>query len=383
MKQYFDCFIGKTITINDNTVLIDRVIGRGASCVTYECTLLKNGNLRRKMILKEFMPSYAGFPINEVFTTDSVEYNNNEIVGRYMPALFQEFEDAYYKYLETIKHIDALIDEILTSGSGYKRYLVPLPDKHYRKFNIDKEHHTYNAFMLFDYESLDIEKTIGQYSFIQRIKIVEVLCKVIAKFHEENLLFCDLKPSNFIYDFDDVLPILKLFDFDSVIMIDDKQIDANEVFGTPFFSAPEVLQKKTSRICKASDVYSIGAILLYFALYNQLKNENINMYKPITFLDECYINSLVDEEGCTQGFCKCFVETIKKYTDSNLNKRYNRDSNMQPAQQLSQDIRVLIDIFENRGIHPHLMFDYAKKQSDEFNKTNTIDENLLSEVTTK
>lgn len=79
--------------------------------------------------------------------------------------------------------------------------------------------------------------------------------------HAAQLLYLDVKPSNFLVPFDGEMNInthnVSLYDINSIYALSS---DFPKVSGTPGFRAPEVLQGKAEN---RSDIYSIGAILFY------------------------------------------------------------------------------------------------------------------------
>ncbi len=360
---------GKMIHFDESRKIeIIEMIGRGASCITYSCWLYINGAKNKKMLLKEFVPTRSGFPIETIISIESVKISGKTFEGRYLPAAKEEYND----YLTTLDSIDKIISNIQIIDNKMARYIVSLPDKYNRKFELDLENHLYNAFMLFNYDSNDINQSIHQFSIEQRLVIAETLCRIVAKFHELNLVFCDLKPSNFLYDFDGATAILRLFDFDSVVILQDNLQLGDEYKtpgGTEFFSAPEVINNYHYKIGPLSDVYSLAAILLYFVLYEQLKADDLSLYTPKDFLKEDYFNLLMKSDtdnskfNITKGFCMKFKKIIEKFADENPKNRYDRNNN-QPAVQLADEIHILREIHENKGVHPEVILNYANKSKE-------------------
>ena len=85
------------------------------------------------------------------------------------------------------------------------------------------------------------------------------LCEAIAHIHEHGILHRDLKPENVIICEDGKL---KLIDF-GVAAVDEASVGTIDgvVFGTPAYTAPEVLNRGSVSASRASDIYSLGLIL--------------------------------------------------------------------------------------------------------------------------
>lgn len=99
--------------------------------------------------------------------------------------------------------------------------------------------------------------------------------------HERNISHRDLKPENFVFsDRSDDSP-MKLIDFGCAIQVGDEDI-VHDVAGSPYYVAPEVLQhnfKRTGRVWKAADMWSIGVIVFLlvhgYPPFNGEKQEQI------------------------------------------------------------------------------------------------------------
>jgi len=93
------------------------------------------------------------------------------------------------------------------------------------------------------------------------------MCHGLAHAHSAGLLHRDIKPANVLID-DDAQP--KIVDFGLVRPMSEFQTEG-EVFGTPGYTAPEVLNDPL-KVDQRSDIYSMG-IMLYELLTAQLPGD--------------------------------------------------------------------------------------------------------------
>jgi len=85
----------------------------------------------------------------------------------------------------------------------------------------------------------------------------------LAHCHERNITHRDLKPENFVFETKSPESNMKLIDFGCAVRAADDEL-IKDVAGSPYYVAPEVLvsdYKRTGRIWKASDMWSIGVIV--------------------------------------------------------------------------------------------------------------------------
>lgn len=117
-------------------------------------------------------------------------------------------------------------------------------------------------------EAITLEEYIKEKGCIDGKQCMDfglLLCDVIEKMHEHSdgpYAFVDLKPSNILVD--SKLERIWICDFEASYHISENAVNIEEyttkVLGTEIYSAPEVLYGKPML---SSDIYSIGAVLLY------------------------------------------------------------------------------------------------------------------------
>ena len=87
------------------------------------------------------------------------------------------------------------------------------------------------------------------------------LAKVIKKYHSNGVLHLDIKPEN-IFILPETNEHIMLYDFDSLLWKEElKDGSALRISFSDGYAAPELAQGNRKKICEATDIYSIGAIV--------------------------------------------------------------------------------------------------------------------------
>ena len=89
------------------------------------------------------------------------------------------------------------------------------------------------------------------------IRLVTGICEGLAHAHENGILHRDIKPSNILLDLS-AQP--KIGDFGLARSIENKIQEGEEIFGTPHYTAPEVINSPQSVDYRA-DIFSVGVLL--------------------------------------------------------------------------------------------------------------------------
>lgn len=398
MTIYND-LVGLTVIFSkDKKVNIkERCSNRGHNCVSYIGNLIVNEAgieiNKGKCLVKEFAPQ-------DFDTCNKVKSDNEFFVSRILTSQEKNFEEAYKSFRNNIEKTIAIINKINKSEDPtLKNYIVDFPPAcdNSMLFDYDKKNNSYKGLMLYPYESADASKKISVMSIEEKLKSLAMLCRIINEFHENGIAIIDLKPENYIYYLDKInQPHIRLFDFDSVLEIDEDGFikDLNCLpSGTPFFSAPEVLPEDETdealvewellikwRIGKLSDVYSLGAILLYYLFYDifdqlvpDMKEFSANDLEDI--LCESTYEIVKSKYNISIGFWNRFCELICSSMNSDVFSR------APSALFLADEINTLLDIYRHKGVHPEVILDSAKKlsNSNDF-KLSDFNKDLLCEV---
>lgn len=386
MMQNESCsLIGLTIQFPNGkkAKVLSLLSDKGKSCVAYNGEIIStdcNGKEHReKCIIKEFAPE--GFTRNTDVIGKDKYYDS-----RILPAQKNEFFEAFVQFKTDMDKIRWDISDMINEDPALKNYVVNIPDESNKIFEFNEDNGSYKGIMLFPYESSDAAEKIKALDISERLDMLIKLCKIIDKFHQQNMILIDLKPENFIYYNDEINSYIKLFDFDSVSAVDKNGLLSNDKLpcGTPFFSSPEVLQQ-TKSVNKFSDVYSVGAMLFYFITIDVfdklvLETESFSITKLKKILNSTTFESLnKSEKELTLGFWNKFVSIIKTSMNEIRTKR-NFNNGDSPIISLSKEIEILKEIYEHKGVHPEIMLDNAKEMAESPDFLKEYDENLLCEV---
>jgi serine/threonine protein kinase len=123
------------------------------------------------------------------------------------------------------------------------------------------EHRPFLVMELADHGSLD--SWIERDGFVPELSVLDIGVKVISALDsalQRNLLHRDIKPGNILFD---EYGEPKLVDFGLACAAEDKKEYEADVFGTPYYVAPEKIQRHGEDF--RSDMYSLGGTL-YHAL---------------------------------------------------------------------------------------------------------------------
>lgn len=111
------------------------------------------------------------------------------------------------------------------------------------------------------------------------IRLVTGICNGLSHAHENGIIHRDIKPSNILLDLN-TQP--KIGDFGLARPIGTKVQDGEEIFGTPHYTAPEVVDSPQSVGCRA-DIFSVG-VMLHELLTGKLPAED---QRPASAIVHC------------------------------------------------------------------------------------------------
>ena len=227
--------IGSTIQAKGGssyTYIIDRVIGDGASSIVYEAHYIDNAYGRHDVRLKECYPYASDIQRigTELVWVDTEAATNDKTA----------FITAYHKLLDF---------QNTTKLRNSTSHIFDLGEANGTLYSVMDV----NEGQTFEQDNSEKLSDI--------LKTTLALARVVEKYHNNGYLHLDIKPSNFL-----VIPetreLVILFDVDSVASMED--IASGKVKCVSYskgWAAPEQMQGRIDKLCPATDIYSIGAIL--------------------------------------------------------------------------------------------------------------------------
>ncbi len=250
---------------------VKSVIGEGGSTVCYEAVrTLKDGVVETGK-LKEF------YPADSVFGNKTWYYSLERLPnGQLVPGAgtVRKFDEMCKDYIDTYKLLENVMvdnpqNEILKSYIQYGEILYGCNDGDaqgvYSKENRRPTVYIWSRGVMgkgFDQYLSEVRNnptTDPEIKLKNILNVIYELTDCIKALHTAGLMHMDIKPENFLVQYDSDFEIkpnnVSLFDINTLCSIDSKYIHAA---GTDGFCAPEV---KSGKVDNRSDIYSIGAML--------------------------------------------------------------------------------------------------------------------------
>ena len=208
VKVKGNMFITKGDGTLRDTYKIGKVLGEGAFGEVRLCTHRESGEKRAVKVLKkvDMEQEEIDAMLNEINILRGVDHPN-------IVKIFEYFEDAKRFYIVT-QHIEGgeLFDSII-------------------KFGTFSEH--------------------------DAAVLTRQMLSVISYCHNRNIVHRDLKPENIMLESEKSYEDIKIIDFGTAQVFDPSK-HLKEQIGTPYYIAPEVLNKKYGKEC---DIWSSGVIV--------------------------------------------------------------------------------------------------------------------------
>lgn len=222
------------LRLGSQQLYIDGVIGEGASSIVYVAHGYDNLDNPVQWFVKECYP--IGETICRESKNQSLKWDNDAAKS----ASFERFTNAYLR-LRNMKNDSVIGNSIILATDIY--------DANGTKYTITETKHA---------------KTLNQVSFnsVSEMLVVTLeLTNIVKKIHAAGWLHLDLKPENILVD-PSSPNNMWMFDVDSfasIHAIEDRRI--RMLSFSKEWAAPEQVQGCLDKICLATDLYAIGAIL--------------------------------------------------------------------------------------------------------------------------
>lgn len=210
-------------------------VGRGASCIVYSAAYEDTAGHHHLVRLKECYPCHLNIRRN----TDGGLEVSTSFANAFAEAQ-KKFERAYAKNV-ALKNTLGLINSTMDAVDLFAC------------------NHTWYSVMACvegrDYRSVTDENL--QSLFVRML----ALARIIRKYHDHGVLHLDIKPEN-IFLIPETKEHMVLFDFDS--LVDKSDLENGTEIRISFsdgYAAPELVRGYKNKICEATDIYSIGAVV--------------------------------------------------------------------------------------------------------------------------
>lgn len=368
------------IKVDDNIVATHFTdMHQGSTSRAYTCELFKvNSNGKKTLMGKYIMKSF--FPKE---LTESLLETYDDISNSYFLEYldFNSVERRYEQFKAKEKQIKEFFDRIGAKDQHLLRHHFAKNDFFIIHHDTEKKHLTHLAFTA--YENNSIATNMKESSTKDKLISLIKLCSLVNRIHNAGMMLCDLKPENYLYFKDDDSAFIMFFDFDSISEINayGDCIDI-EHSGSKFYSGPECFSG--SVITYRQDIFSIGRILTRLMFDDITDLDKPGNIEPENLFSDSNFKALHNkDENINGGFWNRLKSIIEKSTNRIPEERYQYPNLFSPENEkfgetllLKNDLQVLLEIYETKGVHPEVMRDKANTL---FQKTD-IDENLLTDV---
>ena len=288
--------------------MIDHVIGYGASCLVYEAHYLDSRNYRKEIILKECYP----------YNSDTTRIGSKIVWSstEEQEKAFQRFNNAYEIAAKIQNESGAQsvsvysLDKFTENGT---QYIAAIPvGKSYDKTKSD--------------DLADI------------IRTALALTNAVGFYHKAGYLHLDIKPSNFIATEDQTGKgkNIVLFDVDTVVAQDDIQSgNLRSVSYSKEFAAPEQKMQQIKKLCPATDLFAVGAVLFERIMKRPVDSSDSNLFAAWEY-DERF-----DAKKVNPKAKRLLTEILSKTLAANVKRRYQSAEEMTKA--LDELLSVVTD----------------------------------------
>ena len=220
------------------TFVIRGLMGRGASCVVYLADHTDAEGICTEHVLKEYAPRDVELLRDETGTLHPLNAKENERFFRGM----ERFRAGAKIQLSLRREADARNTtsqlEGIYKGNGTLYLSMPC----------------------FSGVAYDQVEETNLYQLLQRIRAIT---GTVASYHRHGYLHLDIKPEN-VFALPETAELVLLFDFDSVVRIEEAADGMGVLSCTKTWAAPEqLLPGRRNRICQATDLFAIGEILFF------------------------------------------------------------------------------------------------------------------------
>lgn len=267
------------------TVQIQELIGTGASCLVYTAVCRDGEQNEFYLRLKEFCPENLHLIRQQ---DGSLLAADEEAFQRQMQSFIWGYQKQmqFRQFPESCNSISNV--QGVFTGNG-TRYIA---------MNCQN--------------SIPLEQQ--ELSLYDTFRVLRAVAQQLDNLHQHGYLYLDLKPANVLL-YPETPELVMLFDFDSAI--EKSRLSDAVISCTAKWAAPEVLQQNRRRIGVASDVYTLGGLLLYllFRRAPEVKDRRNRAVWDAEFPDSVLA-------GTSPEIRRMVTELLRKTLAANPEKRY-------------------------------------------------------------
>lgn len=273
---------GEIIQLGCYNYTISKVIGDGATCIVYSAYYFDSQNHAHKVNIKECYPHNADITRKgQALHWESQEEQETKLAA---------FRVAYAKLMET-QNGNFTVHAFDLFESNNTLYIV-----------MDA-----NVGDTFD---KDESETLADI-----LKTIRLLTYVVGTYHDNGYLHLDIKPGNFL-----VYPRpsehIVLFDMDTVTPIEEiRQGNINAFSYSDRWAAPEQKQGQFSKLCPATDLFAIGAVLFERIMGRPVTAADMGVFSEWKFDGELF-------GGVNPKIKRLLSNIFKKTLSANIKRRY-------------------------------------------------------------
>jgi|GEM_PF-4864672 len=266
------------------TFTIKKVLGSGSSCIAYRAT---DEDSKLPVVVKECFPYNAA--VRE--KNGTITWNTADDEAR--------AKERFCTAFEMQRQIQSADETMNTS--------VHLIDSLYFGCN--------TLYTVSDIQNTQTYDLVPDSSLQQVLTTARSIARVIGRYHARGLLHLDIKPQNILIDPDTRDKVL-LLDFDSVVHKSDTIRPGMSISYTHEYAAPELLQGKRNKLCGATDIYSVGAVMFSRIMGRTPTADDRGTFSDWDFTDHPFFKRLSNKAH------RLTKELLKKSLSASIRARY-------------------------------------------------------------
>ena len=259
---------GYELTLGNDIYLIDEAIGYGGSCIVYRAKRMVLG-ISQTYIIKEF------YPKDLKITLEKEDYS-----VKILDAIVRKKDGTIEKMQNAKNEFEKLKEQFKNGLKDFVGFYESLPEYSLSPcFEIYDANGTTYSVSVISYGDILSESRNKIADLYGVAEIMLSLCTVTEKFHAERKLYLDFKPSNIYRQTKGGHEYISLFDFDTIISLEDLR-ECNYEYSSCSEGWAPAEQKRwlTSKsfgkaIEESTDIYSLGMVFFWLLTGRQPSTE--------------------------------------------------------------------------------------------------------------